>query len=77
MESINGINISMTDKAVFLPLVWFYGIKYGLIGIVFIFVNLFVGWKRVELKPLIIACAMSFFTQSITLVMPMFVILPI
>lgn len=74
-EVIQGINIGITDRSVYLPMIWFYGIKYGLIGIIMVFACLFYGWKRVELKPLIIACTMSFFTQSVTLVMPMFVIL--
>ena len=75
MDLIRNVNIEMSDKSLYLPMIWFYGVKYGIIGIIMVFVCMFKGWRYKELRPLVIACTMSFFTQSTTLMMPIFVIL--
>lgn len=75
MDVVKGINISMTDSTVFLPMIWYYGIKYGLIGLALVFLSLYSGWKTEGLKYLIVACTLSIFVQSSTLILPMFVIM--
>lgn len=75
IDVVKGVNISMTDTTVFLPMIWFYGIKYGIIGMALVLLSLFSGWKTEGLKYLIVACTLSIFVQSTTLIMPMFVIM--
>ncbi len=72
-EVMKNITISISDKNVYLPMIWFYSIKYGLIGSIFVFCCIFYGWGKRQLRPMIIAVIMSVFVQSLSLVMPMII----
>lgn len=72
---VQGIAIHISDISVFLPMIWFYAIKYGITAFILVIVCLFQGWKHIGLRPLVIASILSVFVQSTTLIIPMFVIM--